>query len=307
MTYFILANPHSGAQKGQRTVEILIPYLKAHQIDHKLFSTTQTNQEAKLIQTILSQMTKTDRFLVIGGDGTLSLVIDHWPKDLPFSYLPAGSGNDFARSLGISLDPITAFLALEHAKARELYLLKYSAQTFEGYALNNIGIGLDAAIVKATNHSRLKTILNKVKLGQLAYLMSALHVLFSKKPFEATLSVLTENQITKEIHFNRAFLMTFTKHPYFGGGLKISPQASNHNADIHLVEVERHPLPRIFTLIPKLLKATHLSDPKVFHTIASQFTIQPQSTQPVQIDGETYTITKDDLLTITTEKRTIFY
>ncbi|WP_374284447.1 diacylglycerol kinase family protein [Lactococcus sp.] len=307
MTYFILANPNSGAKKGAHTLDILLPYFNENQIKYQLFATSEIGQEAQLINAILELKTSTDQLLIIGGDGTISLAIDALPDHIPFAYIPAGSGNDFARSLHISLDPIEAFKNIERQEKHDIYIIKYSSHQLSGYALNNIGIGLDAQIVKSANEGKLKTWLNKIKLGQLAYLMSALHVLFTKKPFAVHLSALTNDNKVQEKAYARAFLMTFTKHPYFGGGVKISPEASNSNADIHLVEFDRHPMRKIFPVVPKVLKGTHLTNPLFDHRISKTFTVTTDVNQPVQIDGETHEILKNDPLTLSTEKRTIIY
>ncbi len=46
--------------------------------------------------------------MVIGGDGTLHQVVNEFfalGLQLPVSYIPAGSGNDFARGIGLSREP----------------------------------------------------------------------------------------------------------------------------------------------------------------------------------------------------------
>ncbi|PCS00340.1 diacylglycerol/lipid kinase family protein [Lactococcus fujiensis] len=312
MTYFILANPNSGAKKGAHSLDLLLSYFKENQVDFQLFTTTKSGQESELIYDILSLKSPDDVILIIGGDGTISLAMSALPADVPFAYLPAGSGNDFARSLSLEHDPICAFKAIENGHLHEIYVLKYESKNLSGFALNNIGIGLDAQIVKSANRGKLKIWLNKIKLGQLAYLMTALHVLFTKKPFSVTIesmaSDLTSDKIlSQKIKFQRAFLMTFTKHSFFGGGVKISPTASNLNDEIHLVEFNRLPMRKIFPVIPKVLKGTHLNHPGFTHLISKQFIVKTEENQPVQIDGESSEINANEPLKLSTEKRTIIY
>ena len=71
--------------------------------------TEHTGQEAAFIQKILEEKTTDDQLIILGGDGTISLALNALPDDLCFGYIPSGSGNDFARSLGLSFDPIQAF------------------------------------------------------------------------------------------------------------------------------------------------------------------------------------------------------
>ena len=177
-----------------------------------------------------------------------------------------------------------------------IYVLKYESEGLSGIATNNFGIGLDAAIVDATNQSLTKGFLNTLKLGQLAYLTTALKIIFSKKPFQVTVNGVT---------FPKTFLFTLTKHPFFGGGVPLAPDASLMDADIHLVEVDRIHLLGIFALIPKVLKAKHLANKHVHHMVDGSFTLEITSDQPVQIDGEIHQLKAHQTLRVTTEKRTI--
>lgn len=300
MIYYILANPNAGSRKGERSLKLLLPYLEKEGLSYKLFATEHTGQEASFIQKIIEEKSTEDQLIILGGDGTISLALNALPDDLPFGYIPSGSGNDFARSLGLSFDPIQAFKNIRQNKTKDFYVIHYKSQSFSGYALNNVGIGLDAAIVKATNSGRMKNMLNALKLGRLSYFLTALHVLFSKKPFE--ISVYNMKNAFK---FDNAFLLTFTKHPYFGGGIQIAPEATNLSKEIHLVELDRYSIPKIFSLIPSVLKAKHLDNNLFHHSVSTAAAVTPQSVQPVQIDGESFTIQANDTLTLTSEKRKI--
>ena len=300
MIYYILANPNAGSRKGERSLKLLLPYLEKEGLSYKLFATEHTGQEASFIQIILEEKSTEDQLIILGGDGTISLALNALPDDLPFGYIPSGSGNDFARSLGLSFDPIQAFKNIRQNKTKDFYVIHYKSQSFSGYALNYVGIGLDAAIVKATNGGRMKNMLNALKLGRLSYFLTALHVLFSKKPFE--ISVYNMKNAFK---FDNAFLLTFTKHPYFGGGIQIAPEATNLSKEIHLVELDRYSIPKIFSLIPSVLKGKHLDNNLFHHSVSTAAAVTPQSVQPVQIDGESFTIQANDTLTLTSEKRKI--
>jgi len=300
MIYYILANPNAGSRKGERSLKLLLPYLEKEGLSYKLFATEHTGQEASFIQKILEEKSTEDQLIILGGDGTISLALNALPDNLPFGYIPSGSGNDFARSLGLSFDPIQAFKNIRQNKTKDFYVIHYKSQSFSGYALNNVGIGLDAAIVKATNSGRMKNMLNALKLGRLSYFLTALHVLFSKKPFE--ISVYNMKNAFK---FDNAFLLTFTKHPYFGGGIQIAPEATNLSKEIHLVELDRYSIPKIFSLIPSVLKGKHLDNNLFHHSVSTAAAVTPQSVQPVQIDGESFTIQANDTLTLTSEKRKI--
>ena len=297
MTYYILANPFSGNGQGKRVTKALIPYFVQQGISYELFETQHAFDEARLIKVIMTQKTPLDRVLIIGGDGTLSLALNALPSDQTFSYIPAGSGNDFARDFGIPLNqPLKAFKQLHQANPKTIHVLKYDSQEMSGIAVNNIGIGLDAAIVAATNKGEVKQLLNKIKLGRLAYLLNAVTVLFSKRPFSITVN---------HTEFKQAFLFTMTKHPFFGGGIPLVPEASPLDSDIHLVELDRFNPFGIVALIPKVFKHKHFANQHVHHQVSLSFDLQITSDQPMQIDGEAYVLKANQMLHVNTEKRFI--
>lgn len=297
MTYYILANPYSGNGQGKRVTKALIPYLDQQGIPYHLFETQHAFDEARLIKVMINHMTSLDRVLIIGGDGTLSLALNALPPTQAFSYIPAGSGNDFARALDIPLNqPIKTFKRLHQAIPQNIHILKYESTDMTGIAMNNIGIGLDAAIVAATNKGAIKQLLNKIKLGRLAYLLNAVTVLFSKRPFSITVN---------HTEFKQAFLFTMTKHPFFGGGIPLVPEASPLDSDIHLVELDRFNPFGIVALIPKVFKHKHFANQHVHHQVSLSFDLQITSDQPMQIDGEAYVLKANQMLHVNTEKRFI--
>ncbi|GFH43172.1 transcriptional regulator [Lactococcus hodotermopsidis] len=297
MNYYILANPHAGHGHGKQVTDELTSYLTHKKITFRLFETHQPFDENRLMADILAQKTAADRILIIGGDGTISLSVNALPENQAFSYIPAGSGNDFGRGLGISLkDTIATFDNIHKAQPKEIFMLNYVSENLSGLATNNFGIGLDAAMVDATNKSLTKGVLNKFKSGQLAYLLSALHVVLIKKPFGVTVN---------GVRFDKAFLFTMTNHSFFGGGIPLAPDAKITDSDIHLIELDRFNIVGVFALIPKIIQAKHFASKHVHHLVDKKFELVIDSDQLVQIDGEIHKLKAGQKLTVTTQKRTI--
>lgn len=89
--------------------------------------------------------------LVIGGDGTLNQTITGLKMtrqaDLPVGYIPAGSGNDFARGIGLPDDPMQALeCVLSAEKPLVLDVGQYTEQTHQesGYFVNNVASAMTA-------------------------------------------------------------------------------------------------------------------------------------------------------------------
>lgn len=101
----VILNPHAGKMKSKNALFNIVDSLCADNWNVTVQTTQYRGHAAEL-----SANAKNDGYNMIvccGGDGTLNEVIDGIMKsssDIPIGYIPAGSTNDFASSMGISLD-----------------------------------------------------------------------------------------------------------------------------------------------------------------------------------------------------------
>lgn len=114
MKYEIIINPEAGSGKGLYIWRTVSKALNDQQITYKAHLSNAAGQP-RILATKISQaiVSTTTCIIVIGGDGTLHEVIDglmHTKRQvqLPVAYIPAGTGNDFARGYGISTKPLQA-------------------------------------------------------------------------------------------------------------------------------------------------------------------------------------------------------
>ncbi len=300
MTEFFLhliVNEHAGAGKGGQTAKLVIDNLEKQQIAYTVYKTEHPKHAIDLAAAVAAEKlvpwheetNKQEPFpllVVIGGDGTLHEVVNALAEQplIPVAYIPAGSGNDFARAAKISRQPEEALRhLLTTTKPKELTILSYTEAIAEEQQLfvNNVGIGLDAAIVAAANASENKARLNKFNFGSLSYLSAALKILFRQKGFP--ISVSANGQTTA---FEHAFLCTTTNHPYFGGGVAIDPLADVTQDEFSLIVVERIPLIKIFYLILLLIRKKHLTSAHVHRFVSRHLQIVSTVPQAGQTDGE---------------------
>src|SRR5690625_1314250 len=111
--------------------------------------------------------------VVIGGDGTLHEVMNGLKvRHLPIAFIPGGSGNDFARGLGLKKDSLEILRSIKkNIKTADYWLGKYETnETKNQYFVNCIGFGFDAVVAASANRSRLKGIFNRLSLGSIIYL-----------------------------------------------------------------------------------------------------------------------------------------
>lgn len=226
--------------------------------------------------------------LIIGGDGTLNealVGLGEEQKNIPLAYIPAGSGNDFAKGVSISNNVNEALEQILNCKEpKKIDILRFHENILNetGYAVNNIGIGFDAATVRYANLSTLKKKLNTVKMASFTYLVSLVIILFKQKGFPIEVKV---NDI--HVTFPKAFLVTVNNHPYFGGGMEISPKASPYDNCVDLIVLQKVPVIKIIYLLILMLNGgRHLKNKDVYHFQGSHIQILSHQLEDIQTDGE---------------------
>lgn len=113
---------------------------------------------------ITSAVARAPMVIVGGGDGTLSKAVDHFlGKDVIFAFLPLGTANSFARTLGSPLDLDGAVDVIANGAARSIDLARIN----DDYFLNNAALGLAPLIAESVPTGLKKS------LGRLGYLIWA--------------------------------------------------------------------------------------------------------------------------------------
>jgi diacylglycerol kinase (ATP) len=189
----------------------------------------------------LEQFKPTDRFVIVGGDGTLhqlvnSINIHQVSQDV--AMVQAGTGNDFLRSIK-SKDKIISvkqsLLDLPHVVFHEK----------KQYFINGVGIGLDGYVGHIVDESRLK----KSKLG---FFKATLKGLSSYQPMAMTLQMQDQT-----IEIKKTWFVAVMHSVYFGGGMKIAPNASRSSKTLEVVVVKDCPKWLLFIIFPTIYLGWH--------------------------------------------------
>lgn len=298
--YHILINPAAGSGNAEKTAEKIIQLLDDGDYTYTPYYTEGPGDEKEIVDRLtdlLSPWSETCEkdhidnsfhlLVVIGGDGTLHQVVNEFfalGLQLPVSYIPAGSGNDFARGIGLSREPEKAFEQITSAlKPQPINAFHYEEKIREeqGVILNNVGIGLDALIVATTNASTSKKVLNKYHLGSASYALYLVKAIFTQKSFPILVELNGQT-----LSFKRTFLCTTTNIPYFGGGIAIAPMADPKKETIDLVVVEKPNLPAILRFLIQLVRKKHTENKHYKHFTSSKIRIVSVVPQHGQADGE---------------------
>lgn len=210
---------------------------------------TKYEGHATLLAKKLTSSNQKRKLVVLGGDGTVNEVIEgivHL-EHVIFGYIPTGSSNDLARSLSLPTNPKEAILNILSPKYFiQLDLGEIQTKDQTRKFVVSCGIGYDAAICHEALNSKLKNILNKLKLGKLTYVMIGLKQLALFRTQSAELFL--DGKIKR--NFECIFFVSAHIHKYEGGGLMLCPNAKYDDGKIDICVVKNTNKLKLLFLLP---------------------------------------------------------
>lgn len=284
MKYTFIINPNSRSGKGGMVWEFIQPELLKRGVDYEYYCTTHTGHATQLAENITSDGEE-HNLIVLGGDGTVNEVINGI-KDISkviLGYIPTGSGNDFARGMKITKDPIKALEVILHPK--EIKKVDIGVLSRAGkkrrFAIS-AGIGFDAAICHQVAISKYKYILNKLKLGKFSYVFVALNRLFHDKTVNA--EVFLDNQSVQT--FKKVYFVAFMNQPFEGGGFKFCPKAKADDGKLDVIVISNLPKLIVLMLLPTAFKGWHVLFPGVTVMQGEKVSVIMDQALAIHTDGE---------------------
>ncbi|WP_199620413.1 diacylglycerol/lipid kinase family protein [Paenibacillus alkalitolerans] len=276
--YNFVVNKMAGNGKGKKVWKAVEPLLQRQQIGYHVEFSVNSAHAADLVRQLVAKDCNRTVLVIVGGDGTLQSVIPELiGYNVPLGIIPAGTGNDFARALGIPLHPKKALDYLFEGGIKKIDV----AKTGDKYCLTVVGIGIDGKVAQTVNDSGYKKWFNFFRLGHLSYVLSLLQVLLRYRPVTATLKV-DETEMT----FSNVWLIAAANFPNYGGGMVICPGASYSDGvlDICIVHgISRFELVRVFPLV---FKGKHISHSGVSILRGKEVKVVSSSPMIAHGDGE---------------------
>ncbi len=266
--YYIILNPHSGRGKAGKLRPKIEEALNQKNIDFNLVETQGQGHAEKLAQEAPPEF---DVVVVAGGDGTANEVANGLMKNpRPMGLIPTGSGNDFARAMGIPFQWQKAIDVLFQNQEKRIDVGWVNGRYFP----NGFGVGFDALVVQeSAKVTRLR--------GLLIYLYAVLKsIFFYSSP---NLSILLDADRKIE---SRIFMLTVGNGVSLGGGFLLTPNARNNDGIFDICVIHHLSKPQIFWHLPKVFWGGHVKIKQVEMLQAKELVVK--SSEPVggHVDGE---------------------
>lgn len=286
----IICNMRSGAGRASKTVRQVESYLQSRQIVYQTY-VTQYHGHASIIACEIVQRWQTHgspTIIVIGGDGTLHEVVEGlYTTEMrpPISYIPAGTGNDFARAW-LKKRPLHELIdvAIRANNVTKVPFFSYShlTQQANGIVLNNMGFGFDAEVNADAKRLQTKPFYQLKWTYKLCYLVAIFSCLKRLKAFDVTITV--DNTTIVQRNCMLASVMNI---PYAGGGIRLDNLVSPTTEEVSLILYHDISFKAIVGLLWQVL-VTHSQHESQYTTryTGSNIRVAISNTIRSHVDGE---------------------
>jgi diacylglycerol kinase (ATP) len=190
-----------------------------------------------------------------------------------------GTGWDFARSLGLPHKVDDAVAVALGGRTRAIDLGRVTYQPWAGgeaqaWFANVASAGMSGAIAERANDT------SKALGGKVSYVWATFAVFARWSTTEVTVTVDGERR-TARMHD-----VVVANGPYFGGGMKICPDADPSDGVLDVLLIGDLTKRDLLVTLPKTFRGKHLPHPKAELLRGTTVTVEAPEPLPIQLDGE---------------------
>jgi len=193
-----------------------------------------------------------DALVVSGGDGMVNLGLGLVAgTDLPLGIIAAGTGNDIARELGLPVrDAVAAVDRIELVRRRKIDLARTDTPTGPRWFGGVLAAGFDAIVNERANGWRWPR-------GQMRYNLAILRELPVFRPIPYAV------EIDGTRHQTKAMLVAVGNGPAYGGGMKVTPDASFDDGLLDVLILHEIGMVEFLRVFPRVFTGAHVGHPSV--------------------------------------------
>lgn len=272
-----IINPIAGGKTTRELIPLIERTMKDNKIEYEILLTKKPKEATEL-----ALETEYNLVVAVGGDGTINEVAKGLIRRRSgiLGIIPAGTGNDYSKSLDISRDPKEALDIIIKGRTIKVDTAIANNQEF----LNIASVGFDAEVVNIANKIKGK---NKIQ-GKFAYVIGVIYTVFSFKKRNAIID------IDGEKYKRRIILIALGKGNYYGGGMMILPDANLYDGNLHICIVKDISNLKLLFLFPSIFKGNHLKHMKYVETFKGKnINIELERDISLNVDGDLFKADKN--------------
>jgi len=218
-----------------------------------------------------------DSLLVMGGDGMMHLGLNACGEtDVPLGLIPAGSGNDFCRGVGVPTATAAAVQVIVDGHIGRIDLMEMT-----GHLAGGAERRLAGSILSTGFDARVNDHVNKMThpMGRPSYTWAALAELSIFEP--VTYRLLIDGVPRTQT----AMFVCVGNAGYFGGGMQGLPQADITDGVLDVMIVNPVSRVTLLRLLPKMFNGAYVKDPAIEQLRATEVVVDGDDLVPMA-DGE---------------------
>ncbi len=269
----LIVNPTSGKGTGATMGEATARLLRT--AGHEVMDVSADTYDAARTKAVAALVGGVDTLVVVGGDGMVHLGVNLCAgTPVRLGVVAAGTGNDFARNLGLPVrDPSAAVGVINAGVTRAV---DAGRVTDEGGAVRwfggVLGAGFDAVVAARAARMRWPR-------GAMRYNLAIARELPVFRPIPYVVDLDGERLRT------RAMLVAVANTTSFGGGMKVCPDADVSDGLFDVLIVHELSIAAFLKVFPRVFSGTHVHHPAVDIRRARRVRLEAHGIQ-AQADGE---------------------
>jgi diacylglycerol kinase (ATP) len=219
--------------------------------------------------------------VVVGGDGSVYEAANGIAgrDDVELTMVPRGTGRDFVRTFGITGKPAEVAATALGGATRVLDLGRVTYRSWSGveetaWFANVASAGMSGAIAQRANET------TKALGGKVSYAWATLAVFARWQNGEVRVDVDGESRS------GRMQDVVVANGRYFGGGMKICPDAEPDDGVFDVLTIGDVSRVELLQTMPKLYRGTHLPHKKGELLRGRVVTVESDDSLPIELDGE---------------------
>jgi diacylglycerol kinase (ATP) len=273
MAVVVVANPTAGRGKGAKLIPKVDALLRSLGVAHTIRICESPEDPER--QAWLAANDGADIVAALGGDGQVGACANGvMGTDSALAVIPAGTGNDFARHLGLDRkDPLAAVRLLASPTFKRIDAVKVTTPERERYYVNIGGAGFDSEVNEHANKVRRLQ-------GTAKYIYSTFVTLARFAAGEFLVKVDGKD------HQFKGMMLAVGNATSYGGGMRVTPDARSDDGLLDVCVIQELPKWQFVKAFPKVFSGKHVGHPAVTMLRGKQIEISADRPFQVYADGE---------------------
>jgi len=238
----VLVNPTSGKGRGARLMQPVTELLREGGLEPTVVVGQDGDEAFHRLRDEIA--VGVDGVVALGGDGLVNIALQVvGGTEVPLGIVPAGTGNDIARSLGlVPHDAPAAVAPVVAGQTRPIDLGRANGRWFGGV----LGSGFDSMVNERANRMSWPS-------GRSRYNLAILAELRVFRPVPYVIELDGERLETE------AMLVAVGNGPSYGGGMRVTPDAQLDDGLLDVTVLGPISKPEFIRVFPTVYKGTHVS------------------------------------------------